>query len=114
MKKIILFISVVFLLAACQKEEEPAIKQAAGHVLNYAGANDCSIIIELENGKKIIPMQYPTVFKFYDGHQLLITYAVIPIVIITCDRGVSSPVFYNEELSQVLAIVVLHQEVLAV
>ncbi|HZH73215.1 MAG TPA: NigD-like C-terminal domain-containing protein [Mariniphaga sp.] len=110
MKKIILFISVVFLLAACQKEEEPAIKQAAGHVLNYAGANHCSIIIELENGKKIIPMQYPTDFKFYHGQQLLITYAEIPNVISTCDKGVSSTVYNIEELSPGPAIVDLHQD----
>jgi len=109
-KKIILLISVVLLLAACQKEDEPVIKQEAGHVLNYAGADHCSIIIELENGQKIIPMQYPTDFKFYHGQQLLITYSEIPNLISTCDKGVSSTIYNIEEVSPGPAIINLYQD----
>lgn len=110
MKKVFLFIAVVLLISGCRKEENPVIRQETGQVINYAGADHCSIIIELQNGQKIIPLQYPTDFKFFHGQQLLISYSEIPNIISTCDKGVSSTIYNIEEISPGPAIIDLHQE----
>ena len=99
MKKLILFSLAILLLAGCRKDEEPLILQDTGIVMNYAGADHCSIVIELDNGQNIIPLHYPEEFKFFHGQQLLLTYSEIPNAISTCGKGAGSTIFQVEEIA---------------
>lgn len=92
----LLFFAVV--VAGCQKEEEPAY-QETGIVVDYAGAGNCKFVIELDNGNRIQPRNYPNDFNFAHGQRVLVEYKKLENVISSCDRGAPCDVLYVEELS---------------
>lgn len=99
MKYIILLFCSLFLFTACQQNEEPVIYQETGVVVNYAGADHCSVVIELDNGQKILPLYHPEDFVFYQGQRLLLNYLELPNIMSTCGRGIASEIIHVEELS---------------
>jgi hypothetical protein len=100
MKRLIfLFVTSSVLLISCQQENNPVTIQETGVVVDYAGAGNCSFVIELDNGNRIQPMYYPNGFQFAQGQRVLVEYIELPDVISTCDRGAASEITYVEELS---------------
>ncbi len=97
-RAIYLFVPIFLLFAACQQEEEITLTET-GTVIDYAGAGNCGIVIELDNGNKIQPMFFPDGFVFANGQRVLVEYSELTNVIPTCDRGTASNVTYIEELS---------------
>jgi len=99
MKRTILII-VLFtsLLISCEKEDSLTFWET-GTVIDYAGAGNCGIIIELDNGGRIQPMNYPDGFNFADGQRVLVQYNELINVNPTCDKGAASQISYIEELS---------------
>ena len=99
MKRTILFLSLVaVVLIGCQKEEEPSF-QETGVVVDYAGAGNCSFVIELDNGKRIQPLHFPDEFNFVHGQRVLVEYRELENTIPSCDRGTPCDVLFAEELS---------------
>lgn len=94
----ILFVLSIFIFGACQKEDEIAF-QETGTVVDYAGAGNCGIVIELDNGNRIQPLYYPDGFVFSNGQRLLVEYTELPNVVQSCDKGTASNIKYVEELS---------------
>lgn len=97
-RTLILIVLSIFILSACQKENSITY-QETGTVVDYAGAGNCGIIIELDNGNRIRPLYYPDGFIFSNGQRVLVEYSELPNVISECDRGVASDIKYVEELS---------------
>lgn len=100
MRQILLSIfvfSVIF--TSCMQDKNLETFQETGVVIDYAGAGNCSFVIELDNGSRIQPMYYPEGFEFAQGQRVLVEYVELPDVISTCDRGAASEVKYIEELS---------------
>jgi len=94
----ILIVLSIFILSACQKEEALTF-QETGTVVDYAGAGNCGIVIDLDNGNKIQPLYYPEGFVFSNGQRVLVEYTELPNVVSSCDRGAASDIKYVEELS---------------
>jgi hypothetical protein len=94
----ILFVLSIFIFGACQKDEGITF-QETGTVVDYAGAGNCGIVIELDNGNRIQPLYYPGGFVFSNGQRVLVEYTELPNVIPSCDRGTASDIKYVEELS---------------
>ena len=93
----IIFLAIVF--TDCLQEKDLETFQETGLVIDYAGAGNCSFVIELDNGSRIQPMYYPEGFEFAQGQRVLVEYVELPDVISTCDRGAASEIKYIEELS---------------
>lgn len=99
MRKIVLiFIAFAMICAGCQEKEEIAF-QETGVVVDFAGTDHCSFIIELDNGKKIQPLHFPEEFEFVQGQRVLVDYVKLPNVIPTCDKGTACDILNVEELS---------------
>ena len=94
---LILIVSV-FVLFGCQQDEEITLSEA-GVVVDYAGAGNCGIVIELDNGNRIQPIYYPSGFIFANGQRVYVEYVELPNVISGCDRGIACEVKHAEELS---------------
>lgn len=58
-----------------------------GTVVNYTGLDGCGYVIELDNGKKLEPAEYPEHFQFYDGQRVSLTYKVRNDLMSTCMVG---------------------------
>ncbi len=97
-RAIIFFLLVAVAFAGCQKEEEPSY-QETGVVVDYAGAGNCSFVIELDNGQRIQPLHFPDEFNFVHGQRVLVEYREIENVIPSCDRGTPCDISFVEELS---------------
>jgi hypothetical protein len=98
MKKIFLIITVLTIIfTGCQEKEEMTF-QETGVVVDYAGTEHCSFIIELDNGEKIQPLHYPGDFEFVQGQRVLVDYVKLPNVIPTCDKGIACDILNVEEL----------------
>jgi hypothetical protein len=99
MKQIIIILFLFLIaLAGCQQDEE-ILLQETGTVVDYAGAGNCSFVIELDNGARIQPLYYPDGFTFTNGQRVLVEYIELPNVVSGCDRGSASDIKYAEELS---------------
>lgn len=99
MKRTILFLLVVAVVfTACQQKEETTL-QETGVVIDYAGAGNCSFVIELDNGNRIQPLHSPSDFEFAHGQRVLVEYLGLENVIPSCDRGAPCDIVYVEELS---------------
>ena len=99
MKQIIILLFFAgIVLASCQTEEE-LVFQETGVVIDYAGAGNCGIVIELDNGNRIQPLYYPAGFTFAHGQRILVEYIELPRSVSACDRGIASDIKYIEELS---------------
>jgi hypothetical protein len=68
-------------------------------VVDYAGTDHCSFIIELDNGEKIQPLHFPEELEFVQGQRVLVDYVKLPNVIPTCDKGVACDILNVEELN---------------
>lgn len=97
-KTYLIFIVFAFIFAGCQEKEELAF-QETGVVVDYAGTDHCSFIIELDNGEKIQPLHYPGDFEFVQGQRILVEYVKLSNIIPTCDKGVACDILNVEELS---------------
>jgi hypothetical protein len=99
MKKIVLiFIAFAVICIGCQEKEEMTFMET-GVVVDYAGTDHCSFIIELDNGERIQPLHFPKEFEFVQGQRVLIDYVKLPNVISTCDKGVACDILNVEELN---------------
>ncbi|WP_321342830.1 NigD-like C-terminal domain-containing protein [uncultured Draconibacterium sp.] len=99
MKRLVVILSVFFIVFTSCQDDDPISFDATGTVIDYAGAGDCGFIIELDNGNKVQPLYYPDNFVFSQGQRVLITYTELDNVYISCDQGVPCEVSYAEELS---------------
>ena len=99
MKRLVVILSVFFIVFTSCQDDDPISFDATGTVIDYAGAGDCGFIIELDNGNKVQPLYYPNNFVFSQGQRVLITYTELDNVYISCDQGVPCEVSYAEELS---------------
>jgi len=100
MKRIlILFAILTITITACQNDNDEIKLSETGMVVDYAGAGNCGIIIELENGSRIQPMYYPDGFTFTQGQRVFVEYIELDNVVPSCDRGVPAEVTLIEELS---------------
>ncbi len=100
MKRIILLFTLFAIgLIGCQKENDEILFQETGIVVDYAGAGNCSIVIELDNGDRIQPLYYPEGFTFAQGQRVLVEYLELLNVVSACDRGIASEIKYAEELN---------------
>jgi hypothetical protein len=89
--KLILFFILVAVAAtcftACIKNDEPALLQGTGIVLDFAGTEHCSVIIELDNGTRIQPLHHPEGFNFTEGQRVAVEYFNLPDMVSTCGQG---------------------------
>ncbi len=100
MKRIIfLFAILTITITACQNDNDEIKLSETGMVVDYAGAGNCGIVIELENGNRIQPMYYPEGFTFTQGQRVFVEYIELDNVVPSCDRGVPAEVILIEELS---------------
>lgn len=100
MKQIIfLFAILLITITACQNENDEIKLSETGMVVDYAGAGNCGIIIELENGNRIQPLYYPDGFTFTQGQRVFVEYVELDNVVPSCDRGVPAEIVLIEELS---------------
>jgi hypothetical protein len=100
MKRIIfLFAILSIIITGCQNDNEEIKFSETGMVVDYAGAGNCGIIIELENGNRIQPMYYPDGFTFTQGQRVFVEYVELDNVVPSCDRGVPAEIVVIEELS---------------
>ncbi len=97
-KTYLIFILFAFIINGCQEKEEMTF-QETGVVVDYAGTNHCSFIIELDNGERIQPLHFPEEFEFVQGQRVLIDYVKLPNVIPTCDKGVACDILNVTELN---------------
>ncbi len=95
---LILFAFIPFLFSSCSEEEAPLLTET-GIVIDYAGAGECDIVIELDNGNRIQPLYYPSGFVFSQGQRVLVDYAELNNIKSSCDRGIPCEISYVEELS---------------
>ena len=93
----VLLVLSVFLFS-CEQDEEITL-QGTGSVVDYAGAGNCGIIIELDDGNNIQPLYFPDGFVFSQGQRVLVEYVELPNVHSSCDKGMACDVKYAEELS---------------
>ena len=99
MKRIfLLFALSVILTTSCQNDDEIVLDEI-GIVVDYAGAGNCSFVIELENGSRIQPLYYPDGFTFSQGQRVHVQYVEMNNVISPCDRGIPAEVVFIEELN---------------
>ncbi|MCA1760365.1 MAG: NigD-like protein [Bacteroidales bacterium] len=98
MKKIFLIATVLTIIFAGCQEKEDMTFQETGVVVDYAGTDHCSFIIELDNGEKIQPLHFPEDFAFVQGQRVLVDYVKLPNVIPTCDKGIACDILNVEEL----------------
>ena len=98
--KQLIFILAVFVIpfTACQDDEEILFEEV-GMVLDFAGAGNCSFIIELENGTKIQPLYYPDGFTFSQGQRVHVQYTELTNVVPSCDQGIPAEIVFVEELN---------------
>jgi len=100
MKRIIFFFAIFTItITACQNDNEEIKLSETGMVVDYAGAGNCGIIIELENGNRIQPLYYPDGFTFTQGQRVFVEYVELDNVVPSCDRGVPVEIVLIEELS---------------
>jgi len=92
------FLVLSIFLFSCEQDEEITL-QGTGSVVDYAGAGNCGIIIELDNGNNIQPLYFPDGFVFSQGQRVLVEYVELPNVHSSCDKGMACDVKYAEELS---------------
>lgn len=95
---IFLLLIIASIFTACNKDEEISLIET-GTVINYGGAGNCGIIIQLDNGNRIQPSFYPNGFTFAEDQRVLVEYTELHNIISSCDRGVTSEITYIEELS---------------
>ena len=95
---VIILALVVIFFTGCQ-EKEDIIFQETGVVTDYAGTEHCGIVIELDNGEKILPLHFPEEFEFVQGQRVLVDYVKLPNVIPTCDKGTACDILNVEELN---------------
>lgn len=98
MKQVIYLFVLSLLFFSCQNDDEFTLTDT-GWVVDYAGSGGCGIVIELDNGSRIIPVYYPRGFIFSQGQRILVEYTELPHVIPDCERGTASDIKYVEELS---------------
>ena len=92
------FLVLSIFLFSCEQDEEITL-QGTGSVVDYAGAGNCGIIIELDDGNNIQPLYFPDGFVFSQGQRVLVEYVELPNVHSSCDKGMACDVKYAEELS---------------
>ena len=99
MKRIfLLFALSVILTTSCQNDDEIVLDEI-GIVVDYAGAGNCSFVIELENGSRIQPLYYPDGFTFAQGQRIRVQYIELGTVISPCQRGTPVEIVFIEELN---------------
>ena len=91
-----IFLLLIFM--GCQENNEPVYYQETGEVIDYAGSGNCSIVIQLDNGKNIIPAVYPNNFIFAQGQKVWVEYSEIQGVNMLCEKGAASNINRIEEL----------------
>ncbi|WP_372932926.1 NigD1/NigD2 family lipoprotein [Mariniphaga sediminis] len=94
---IVTIFAVITALTGCNETTETP-RQETGIVMDYAGSEHCSFIIELDNGEQIQPFHYPDEFTFTQGQRVLIRYVKLPNIIPTCDQGVACDILHVEEI----------------
>jgi len=100
MKRIIfLFAVFAIVITACQNNDEEIKIEEIGMVVDYAGAGNCGIVIELENGSRIQPLYYPEGFTFTQGQRVHVEYVELTNVVPSCDRGTPAEIVFVEELN---------------
>lgn len=99
MKRLVVILSVfLFALSSCHDDQDINLTET-GTVIDYAGAGNCGVVVELDNGKRVQPLYYPKGFTFAHGQRVLIEYVELKSVINSCERGTPCEVNYIEELS---------------
>ena len=96
---ILLFAVFAIIFTGCQQDDDEIKLDAIGTVVDYAGAGNCGIVIELENGNRIQPMYFPDGFTFSHGQRILVEYFEIKNAVPSCDRGLAAEITYIEELN---------------
>jgi hypothetical protein len=100
MKRIIfLFAFFIITITACMNNDEEIKLDEIGMVVDYAGAGNCGIVIELENGARIQPLYYPDGFTFTQGQRVHVEYVELTNVVPSCDRGTPAEIVSVEELN---------------
>jgi hypothetical protein len=83
----LLLAAAVIAFTGCSKNDEPALLQGTGTVLDFAGTGHCSVIIELDNGTRIQPLHHPEGFNFTEGQRVAVEYFTLPDMVSTCGQG---------------------------
>ena len=97
--KILSGIIVLLLFASCQEQNEVIYHQETGTVVDYAGSGNCGFVIELDNGRNIIPVTYPDNFIFAHGQKVFVEYNEMPDIIMLCEKGAACEIKSIEQLS---------------
>jgi len=96
---LIFWVLFAVLFSACDDDNESFVFSDTGTVYDYGGAENCEMIIELDNGDKIQPLYYPSGFLFSNGQRVLVEYTELNNVTSGCDLGTPCEISYVEELS---------------
>lgn len=100
MKRIIfLFAIFSIIFTACENDDDEIRLEEVGMVVDYAGAGNCSFVIELENGARIQPLYYPEGFTFSQGQRIHVEYIELTNVLPSCDRGTPAEIVFIEEIN---------------
>ena len=100
MKRLILLIAILaFTVSGCQNEDDETKLDDIGMVVDYAGAGNCGLVIELESGNRVQPLYYPEGFTFSQGQRVHIEYIELNNIVPSCDRGTPVEIVFVEELN---------------
>lgn len=100
MKRLTIIITLLAIIfTACDKEEDEIILSGIGTVIDYSGAGNCGIIIELDNGARVQPLFYPEDVTFKQGQRVNINYVELTNIVPSCDKGSPAEVVFVENLS---------------
>lgn len=99
MNRFLILLSIIMIVFSSCTDDEPQLFEETGTVVDYAGAGKCSVIIELDNSKRVQPLYFPEEFVFTHNQRVLVKYTELRNIINSCDRGVPCEISYAEELS---------------
>ncbi|MEM9848120.1 MAG: hypothetical protein AAF847_09550 [Bacteroidota bacterium] len=87
----LLFSFLFISLLACnssQKAKSNNMKcDTTGTVKNFSSLDGCGLLIVLENGEKLQPMEIVDDFQLKDGQQINFSYELVPDAMSTCMAG---------------------------
>lgn len=97
-RQILTGVIIIFMLASCHENDDPVYQHQTGTVVDYAGSGNCKYVIELNDGRSIIPVLYPEEFVFAHGQKVWVEFSEFEDVNMSCEKGAACEINRIEEL----------------
>lgn len=83
---------------------QPVILSGKGTVVNLATTNSCGLVIKMDNGTVLIPLELVPEFRLKEGQQLEFAYELLKDKPVTCTVGLAVKIHKVAELNPVVAV----------